>query len=395
MKQTDPKHSEVSKQRIQARLVQQLLNHSLLTLLSGFGVALVVFWILDSSSDKDFIRTWISIFSLITVLRLLHLFVSRRRINRDNAKMISRQYLIGAMLGGLTWASLILGHDASQPLFVQLFLLITLVGMPVASMASNAFCLPVFLGFSLPILSSVIIWGAIFSPALNLEFTLMASIYAVLVIGTARRYNITLRSSIERGDENQLLVREIKEANAKLLHLAYHDPLTDLSNRRQFEINAGSLLEKLGSVLSSLALMLIDVDNFKTVNDTLGHKSGDKLLKEISHRIISSSRQSELILQGQLEAARIGGDEFILIYHMGPNDMDIKKLAERVLARLSESMQLDGHNFTPSVSIGIALAPQHASNLEELVNIADTAMYQAKHAGGNCYQISNATQTLD
>ncbi len=391
MNETDIKRSVVGIRKIQAKLVQELLNHSLLTLLSGYGVALVVYWILNASSDTEFINSWFIGFSLITVFRLLHLFVSQQKITLDNAEAISRQYLLGATLGGLTWASLILGHDASLPLFIQLFILVTLVGMPVASLASNAFCLPVFLGFSLPILSSLVIWGAFFSPSLNFEFTSMAMLYSILVVGIARRYYITLRNSIERGEENQILIREVKEANAKLLHLAYHDPLTNLSNRRQFEENARTLLEKLGSVLNSLALMLIDVDNFKTVNDTLGHKSGDKLLKEISKRIISSSRQSELIIQGQLEAARIGGDEFIIMYHMEPNDTDIKKLAGRVLSTLTEPMQLYNKSFKPSVSIGIALAPQDATKIEELVSVADSAMYMAKHAGGNRYHISNAT----
>ena len=84
----------------------------------------------------------------------------------------------------------------------------------------------------------------------------MATLYSILVVGVARRYYITLRNSIERGEEKQLLIREVKEANAKLLHLAYHDPLTNLSNRRQFEENASRLLESLGLVINSLALML-------------------------------------------------------------------------------------------------------------------------------------------
>ena len=113
-------------------------------------------------------------------------------------------------------------------------------------------------------------------------------------------------------------------------------------------------------------------------------------MKEISKRIVTSSRQSELIIQGQLEAARIGGDEFIIMYQITPNDSDIKKLAGRVLARLTEPMQLDNKTFKPSVSIGIALAPQDATKIEELVSVADSAMYRAKHAGGNRYHIANA-----
>ena len=160
----DTKRSAVDQRKIRAKLVEELLNHSLLTLLSGYGVALVVYWILNSSPDSHFANIWFISFSLIAVSRLFHLFISRRKINQDNARALSIQYLLGATAGGLCWAGLILGYDTSQPLFVQLFLLVTLVGMPVASLASNAFCLPVFLGFSLPILSSLVIWGAFSVP---------------------------------------------------------------------------------------------------------------------------------------------------------------------------------------------------------------------------------------
>jgi diguanylate cyclase (GGDEF)-like protein len=389
MSETEYAQSQLELRKIESLLVEELLNHSLLTLITSYGVALLIYWVLHASSESQFANYWICLFSLLALLRYGHLSYSRKIITQHTAATIARQYLVGALASGLVWASLIFAYDVSQPLHVQLFLLITLVGMPMASMASNAFYLPVFLGFGLPILLALLLWAVYLSPAFHLEFSIMGILYAILVVSIAKRYFLTLKNSIQRGEENQRLIREVKEANAKLIHLAYHDPLTNLSNRRQFEENAQRLLSDPGNVLYSLALMLVDVDDFKIVNDTLGHKHGDRLLQEISGRIRTVSRQSELIMQTQVEAARIGGDEFIIMYHMDSRDAEIEILAQRVLNTLTAPMLLGDAQFKPSVSIGIALAPRHATRIEDLMSLADTAMYKAKQAGGNRYKISD------
>lgn len=393
MSGTDYTQDQFESRKIESLLVDALLKHSALTLLTSYGVALLTYWVLRSPANSLFAHYWIASFSLITLVRYSHVLHCRKHVTLHNARRIARQYLLGAIAGGLAWASLIFAFHPSQPLYVQLFLLITLVAMPMASMASNAFYLPVFLGFSVPILLSLLVWAMWLSPALHGEFSIMGLLYATLVVSIARRYFLTLKNSFQRGEENQQLIREVKQANAKLIHLAYHDPLTNLSNRRQFEENAARLLRDLSDVLHSLVVMLVDVDNFKTVNDTLGHKHGDRLLQELSHRIITSSRQSELIMRSLVEAARIGGDEFIIMYHMENRPEQIENLAQRVLNTLTAPMRLGDLEFTPSVSIGIALAPHHASHIEELMSQADTAMYRAKQAGGSRYQISEPALT--
>ncbi len=110
----------------------------------------------------------------------------------------------------------------------------------------------------------------------------------------------------------------------------------------------------------------------------MGHEAGDQLLKEVSNRISSSSRQSELIAQSHAEAARIGGDEFVIMYHLDSAESEIHELAERILHDISEPLALNNTIFKPSVSIGVALAPQHATKIKELLHLADKAMYSAK-----------------
>ncbi len=385
----------VDKQFIRLKLIDQLLRHAVPTLIAGQGVALLAYWALRSGSQNVFMDGWIIVFTMISIGRFISLTINRRNFSPGNIKVIARDYQIGAFAGGLVWASLIVSFDSASPLFSQLFLLVTLVGMPAASLASNAIYLPVFLAFSCPVFLALIFWSLFFSPGHQLEFSLMASVYAALIVYVANQYYSSFKNTIRQEQENQILVREIKTANMKLLNLAYKDPLTNLSNRRQFEENSELLMQQLGTISTSLVLMLVDLDNFKTVNDSLGHEAGDQLLKEVSNRIKSSSRESELVAQSHAGAARIGGDEFVIMYHLDFAEADIHGLARRILRDISEPFALvEDTMFSPSVSIGIALAPQHASTIKELLRVADSAMYRAKEAGGNQFSIADSDDQI-
>lgn len=380
------KVSLVSQPFIRERLLDQLIRHGYPTLIAAQCVGFLVYLTLSPFSESRFLTIWLAVLTTVNVIRYFSLIISRRHFSRDNIKRIAHYQVFGALLGGFIWSTLILIYDPAHPLFAQLFLLLIVVGMPAGSLASNAVYFPVFLAFGLPIMGSMIYWAQILTPGFQTEFTIASMIYSALILLIARQYAENMRNSIERSEENKVLVREIKAVNAKLLQLAYKDPLTSLSNRRQFEENASRLLEQLDTGSSSMALMLVDVDDFKQVNDTFGHEAGDQLLREISNRIKSSSRESEMI--AQVEVARIGGDEFIIVYHLDAESSGVEALAQRILHEISLPMELAGQFFKPSVSIGIALAPKHAAKIKDLVRVADVAMYQAKKAGGNRVRIA-------
>ena len=389
MGQASGQLNRVNEALIRRKLIARLLRNGNPTLIAGQGVAFLAYWALKSGTGSRFLNGWIIVFTLVSIGRFINLTINRRAFNQGNIKAIAREYQTGAFAGGLVWASLIATSDPASPLFSQLFLLVTLVGMPAASLASNAIYLPVFLAFSGPIFLALVFWSLFFSPGHQMEFSLMAAVYAALIIYVANQYFCNLKNTIRQEQENQILVREIKTVNMKLLNLAYKDPLTNLSNRRQFEENAELLLGQLGSISTNLAVMLVDVDNFKIVNDSLGHEAGDQLLKEVSSRIKSSSRESELVAQSHAGAARIGGDEFVIMYHLDSVESEIHGLARRILRDISQPFALGGTMFRPSVSIGISFAPQHGSSIKELLRVADAAMYRAKEDGGNQFAVAN------
>ncbi|MBG6603763.1 diguanylate cyclase [Pseudomonas aeruginosa] len=170
------------------------------------------------------------------------------------------------------------------------------------------------------------------------------------------------------------IVRDVSDQIAyqqQLLEMAYRDPLTGLGNRKAFDEQLGQALLRAGAGGSELALLYLDLDRFKEVNDRFGHDVGDALLKAVAERVRSTLRQPD-------KAYRLGGDEFAVLLE-DSQENNPQRLAERLLAALVQPLALNGERIdfvTPS--IGIALYPRHAGDAEGLVRAADSAMYQAK-----------------
>lgn len=169
-----------------------------------------------------------------------------------------------------------------------------------------------------------------------------------------------------------------KESQQRIEFLATHDPLTSLPNRMLFIDRLQVALNKTRRHSHKLAVMFVDLDNFKLVNDTLGHDSGDKLVARVSERMRECVRASDTV-------ARLGGDEFaVLLEEVSQND--INQTARRMIRRLSESLHIDGHEIFISASIGISVFPGDGENPATLLKNADMAMYRAKEMGKNTYQ---------
>lgn len=180
------------------------------------------------------------------------------------------------------------------------------------------------------------------------------------------------------------IVRDITErkvAEAKLTQLALYDQLTGLPNRTRFQESLAFSLSQARRVKSAMALLFIDLDGFKNINDTLGHDIGDQLLKEVGKRL-------QACIRGSDAAARMGGDEFTVILNNLQSNDQVTGIAEKIIAAINQPMELDGNNCQVGASVGIALYPDHAENAVALVKSADIAMYHAKANGKNTYQIS-------
>lgn len=194
----------------------------------------------------------------------------------------------------------------------------------------------------------------------------------------------------------------LKRQEDRLRYLAYYDPLTSLPNRRSFNEQLNRLLKRSQRKKTTAALLFIDLDHFKRINDSIGHARGDSLLVEIAKRLTMELREEDAVNyfsqnsgedkevgDGATEIARLGGDEFTVVLSDVSDIADIEKVAKRILNSLSEPIALQSHNPVVTPSIGIALYPQDGSDPDTLIRNADTAMYVAKAEGRACYRFYN------
>jgi len=194
----------------------------------------------------------------------------------------------------------------------------------------------------------------------------------------------------------------LKRQEDRLRYLAYYDPLTSLPNRRSFNEQLNRLLKRSQRHGTSAALLFIDLDHFKRINDSIGHARGDSLLVEIAKRLTMELREEDAInyfsessaevdndADGATEIARLGGDEFTVVLSDVADIADVEKVSRRILNSLSEPIALQSHNPVVTPSIGIALYPQDGTDPDTLVRNADTAMYVAKAEGRACYRFYN------
>ena len=169
-------------------------------------------------------------------------------------------------------------------------------------------------------------------------------------------------------------VTQRKQFEQKLADMATHDSLTGLPNRTLLSdrLTMGLALSRRNG--SRLAVMMLDLDKFKVINDSLGHAVGDQLLKSVAERLTSVTRKSDTV-------ARIGGDEFVLVLPQIASPDNAAMLAQRILDIFQEPFLLDGRQLKITTSIGIAVYPDHGKEIEILLKNADNAMYQAKEQG--------------
>ena len=177
----------------------------------------------------------------------------------------------------------------------------------------------------------------------------------------------------------EIEVEQRRAAEHRVEHLATHDPLTNLSNRRGLYEELNELIYRSQRYSFSSAVIYVDLDGFKHVNDHFGHEAGDQLLIQVAANFKSIVRQTDSI-------ARIGGDEFIVLLTDIDSETTLITKIEKLLAEASRPLEFKGHKFSVGASIGVALFPDHGEDAETLLHHADQAMYQAKNQGKHTFR---------
>lgn len=180
-------------------------------------------------------------------------------------------------------------------------------------------------------------------------------------------------------------MRELNESRHALKHLAQHDVLTGLPNRALFNDRLQQAVAQARREQLRMALLFVDLDGFKVVNDTHGHHVGDLLLVEVAQRMEACVRKADTV-------ARLGGDEFVVLLPLVDGDQAALRVADKVCQALWQVFELDGLQLRISASIGVVVYPDHGSDENRLSQSADVAMYQAKTSGGNCVRLFGVGQ---
>jgi diguanylate cyclase (GGDEF)-like protein len=191
-----------------------------------------------------------------------------------------------------------------------------------------------------------------------------------------------MERTAELADANHLLQAEMQEkhlANERSEHLAHYDSLTKLPNRRMFSTLLERSIDHARRYKKELAVLFIDLDRFKNINDTLGHGAGDMLLNEIAQRLKSCLRSSDTV-------ARLGGDEFVILLPEVSRASDVATVAQNILSTIFKPIILLGQEFRITASMGISLYPACGEDEQSLMKTADVAMYRAKEEGKNTFK---------
>ncbi len=195
----------------------------------------------------------------------------------------------------------------------------------------------------------------------------------------AQDYLIKGRTSADQLLRSIRYAIERKRCEARLVDLAMYDSQTGLANRALLQERVVSASRRANRSERPFAMLFLDLDGFKAVNDTFGHTQGDRLLQSVAERLQAITREVDTV-------ARLGGDEFILVLENLNAASDAAVVAQKALSALSKPFTLDGRHVMVGASVGVSLYPSDTTNLEQLLSLADAAMYQAKRGGRNQFR---------
>lgn len=295
---------------------------------------------------------------------------------------VSRVVISVAIAVAASWVALLLAvllRDRSGPVHrwlkvaASLTMGLAIVSMHFTGMAALDLVVPANSALSLP------------SNDQNLQLGLSIAVITLLIIGAAIGAvyaDQRLESKDDALREVNAMVRQLEQSHSTLEEFAHSDALTGLYNRRALTRLFAEMTANPAQNSSRMAVLLLDLDHFKQINDTLGHAAGDELLKIIADRIQQSSRENDIV-------ARFGGDEFCMLASLHQHE-EARLVAQRLMYRMREPILLAGRTLNLGASVGISVYPEDGADIDELLRNADLALYQSKGSGRNRVFFFNA-----
>jgi diguanylate cyclase (GGDEF)-like protein len=410
--------------RVLAGLLDLVYKNALPANITVIIAGMVTLTILNGMIDTELLLVW---YSLLSVTALLRIYVWRSYETaahiHDSATWLNR-YIFGTLAVGTAWGGLgllLISSSSELVYYPVLLILLAVIAMSVPVLSA---CMQAFLAYIVPQVVFLTLGLFIAADSIGLIMSLGVLIYTLLTIITAQNMNRHILQSLLLQEKNQDLIdnlnseigqrkaaqdelvkhgeqleelvetrteqlrlinrdleKEIGErrrAEENLKHLAHHDPLTNLANRLLLDARLDYAIQQAKRNNTSLAILFMDLDHFKHINDSLGHAVGDELLCKVGERLREHVRQNDTV-------ARLGGDEFVILMQQPHSKQDVASMAEKVIELISSGFNVEGRELFISTSVGISLFPDDSHTGENMLMHADTAMYKAKKEGRSNY----------
>ena len=386
-------------ERLYGGLPSILVNLSVMPLVVG-----VVLW---GEVPPAQIMLWVATSLLVLGARFALLKAyRRRRPSVEDARRWGHYFTLTSLASGVAWGLAGWFFFVPDNAALQVFLYTSMVGLAAGSIIVTSYWLPSFFAYAVPSVGLSAMRLLLEGSVEYIGLALLMGMYLVIITRVAQVQRRATQALVQLRDENVDLVHRLsdekaaveaanrdldqrvkertqalqdevevrKQAEARLEHLAHHDPLTGLPNRLAFAHQLDRTIAQASRARRHFALLFLDLDRFKEVNDTAGHTVGDRLLQAVAERLQSHLRAGDSL-------SRLGGDEFVCLLEDIPDSGHAMRVAEKMLALLSSPFQVLSHEVHLSGSIGICVFPDDGGDRDTLVRNADTAMFRAKGDG--------------
>jgi diguanylate cyclase (GGDEF)-like protein len=373
-------------ERIDEALFRQLISNSSIPLIgSAIGSLLVAISQTESSESKKVIIWLYLVYATLAMRIWLTRSCKNQLAKTGYNSSAALRYAMTIGLSGLAWGMGGLLIIDATPLAIVITTT-AIQAMVMGSVLALGAFIPAFLAFAIPSIAPLILVFVFSGGIANIVLALYSSIFLALMVGIAFRYNNSLRNSWQITFEKEDLIKSLTEANEKILfqnielnHIAHHDMLTGLPNRHLLADRMKQAMVRSQRNQSKVAVLFLDLDGFKPINDQLGHEAGDTALREVAERLRGAMRLEDTL-------ARVGGDEFvILLSDLNENVKDAAELvARKCLSVFQQPFLIHDHHYRMGTSIGISFGDRDCSP-DKLLIAADMAMYKAKEAGRGQY----------
>ncbi len=355
------------------RLLQQTLPQSI-----SFGavLALTVVAVLWRTQNPWVLLSWFAAHLAVNLWRLEVLRRFRRlQANVEAAMRLTPAIQVGCAAAGLLWGLLALLPYAPEDLSTPLFVAFVLAGVTAGGATAMASELVAALAFQFAIFALLALHLSMSEgDATYQAMGFSALLYTLFMAVWTSRMHRNAVAAIHMQLDSTRREQELKDEETRYRNLAHHDTLTGLPNRLSLQVRMPELLARAAANGLGVAVIYIDLDRFKDINDLRGHRCGDALLQSAARRLRDCVRATDLVV-------RMGGDEFIVATTDAQRTVQIVTLVERIAASLELPLLYEGEVLKTSGSMGIAVYPEHGADTEQLLQNADIALYQAKATG--------------